>query len=207
MTTATSLRAASATASARRASTSAASGSAAIEKPCAVATNSSPAFAAISRGRSSTRVGLMSDEPAPWKRGLSTKAPMSATERCGASGSRSPSFLSSTMPRPAASRASAWWASTSRGPWNRPAPSVALRTRSSTRPAATSSVDSGSEPSPTAATSCASVTPLDVGISRSIPDASEGTRSLTAPQSDTTSPSKPHSSRRTDVSSHGSSDA
>ena len=40
------------------------------------------------------------------------------------------------------------------------------------------------------------------GISRSSPAASAATGSCTAPQSETTAPSKPHSSRRTSVSSH-----
>ena len=58
------------------------------------------------------------------------------------------------------------------------APSVALPTRSSTRPAAASTTTSSSEPSSTAATICASVTPPEAGISRSMPAERPGTRSF-----------------------------
>ncbi len=49
----------------------------------------------------------------------------------------------------------------------------------------------------------ASVPPPLPGISRSMPAATPPTRSLTAPQSDTTAPVKPHSSRSSSVSSQG----
>ena len=66
---------------------------------------------------------------------------------------------------------------------------------------------SSSSPARTAATIAASLTPRLGGISRSSPAASAATRSCTAPQSETTRPSKPHSPRSTSVSSHACSDA
>ena len=78
-------------------------------------------------------------------------------------------------------------------------------TRSASRPAAVSRTVSSSRPSRTAATSCASVWPPLAGISRSSPAATPATRSFTAPQSDMTNPSNPHSSRSTVVRSQGSS--
>ena len=65
----------------------------------------------------------------------------------------------------------------------------------------------GTCPDWTAAATASGLRPRAGGISRSSPASSAGTRWYTAPQSETTRPSKPHSSRRTVVSSHGFSEA
>ena len=69
----------------------------------------------------------------------------------------------------------------------------------STRPYAVSIVSASMSPDSRAATTPAAWAGL-AGISRSSPAFSARTRSWTAPQSDTTNPSKPHSPRSTSVS-------
>jgi hypothetical protein len=78
-----------------------------------------------------------------------------------------------------------------------PARSASRRTRS----AAVARVLAGRVRSCTAATSDAVLSPCGPGISRSRPAAIAGTMASTAPQSEITAPSKPHSSRSTSVSS------
>ena len=86
-----------------------------------------------------------------------------------------------------------------RAPWRRSA-SARGRPPGSRRRRAT---DSSSVPSRTAATISASVRPLARRASRGrARQRAPATRSSTAPQSDTTRPSKPHSPRSTSVSSH-----
>ncbi len=69
---------------------------------------------------------------------------------------------------------------------------------------AVSSTASSRSPPSTASTILAADTPPVAGISRSSPAATAATGSSTAPQSDTTRPSNPHSSRSTSVSSQRS---
>jgi len=78
---------------------------------------------------------------------------------------------------------------------------VARSMSSSTLATAVSRTCSSSWPEPTAVMMAASLTPRLGGISRSRPAARAATRSWTAPQSETTRPSKPHSFRRMVVSS------
>ena len=72
-----------------------------------------------------------------------------------------------------------------------------LSTNSNTLLTALSSISIGSEPLLTASTISLSVSPWLDGISSSSPALSASTRLFIAPQSDITSPLKPHSSRRT----------
>ena len=173
-------------------------------KPGAKAT--SPAAASrIASSALSSRVGMMCELPAPWYRGVRANSPMTATLGPVASGRRAFSLRSNTIPAAAASRARRvvsigivgsrrdaprWHAVDQVG---QPA---GRRVERRSRRAC---------PSRTAATSCASVWPPLAGISRSSPAATPATRSFTAPQSDMTNPSKPHSSRSTVVRSQGSS--
>jgi hypothetical protein len=179
-----------------------------MPKPAAnsTATPSGSAARSSSSG-ASTRVALTSELPAPWNRGVRANSPTTAivSPAPGASGSSAPSFLSRTAHSAATARASAWCA-----PASKPRASGGRAARSSSasmRATAASSRRSSSSPARTAATIRVSLRPRFGGISRSSPAASAATRSSTAPQSDITSPSKPHSSRSTSVSSHGFSDA
>ena len=61
----------------------------------------------------SRRDARIEDEPAPWKRGRSAKAPMSATSPPALSGSTPPSFFRRTAPSRATRRAAAWFCESS----------------------------------------------------------------------------------------------
>ena len=156
----------------------------------------------------SRRDARIEDEPAPWKRGRSAKAPMSATSPPALSGSTPPSFLRRTAPSRATRRAAAWFCDSSS--WSA-APSsarprrlcCAASTSAVTRVAAACSASRASRPSLTASTSLASRPLLRPGISRSSPRSHARTRSLVPSQSETTTPPKRHSSRSTRPSSHG----
>ncbi len=156
--------------------------------------------AASSSSGMSTRVGLTWELPAPWNRGVRANSPITAMvwPVTSASGS-TPSFFSSTMLCAAARRARAWCAPASRVAVSRRRDRSTSR---STRPAARSRMASSRSPAATASMIARSLTPSLGGISRSSPARSAATRSCTAPQSETTIPSKPHSSRSTSVSSH-----
>ena len=107
-----------------------------------------------------------------------------------------PSFLSRTQPAAAASRASAWCASASKEAGAASTAGVTLSARSMTSSTRASTSASVMVPASTAAMSSRVEPRPGAGISKVEPAATPAAWSLEPPQSVTTEPSKPHSSRR-----------
>ena len=136
--------------------------------------------------------------PPPWKWASIAAWPMTAM-CCGLRSGRMPLFFSSTIVSAEILRARAWWAAASKSP-----PlgvSAARQTIVRMRRTASSSTASSRSPLRTASMTPSTRVGLGPGISKSSPARNAATRLCTAPQSETTKPSKPHSFFRMSVSS------
>ncbi len=172
-----------------------------------VSVTSSPNAAAMPARGVTGGCGSSAALPPPMIHAVSAAVPMSATEPSArrSRGSSASSFCSSTKLAAAASRMSARCAGSSTDPGSPPpTPSVApVRSASVfSRSTMRSTVARSTSPASTASVSARPNHCGGPGISRSRPALAAGAVLCVPNQSEITNPSKPHSSRRTVVSSH-----